>query len=274
MLICIRDTDTKKEKNMDPIKIAGIVGGGASLVGEGLNYFQQQQQLKYMKEAQKTTWNREDNAAQRRVADLKAAGLSPTLAAGSAASTSAPIKVNAPQVNSQAVSQATQNAMNLLQQKQNIAKTKAEINYTNAQADKARSEANVLQGTETQRIETAISQNKYLKDSLQDRLNTVIRQAETATHTRDSAEAKAQVDQLDASWKQQLENYLTETSGRWTEHAKYISNNPYVMNQMILALDQELKNHDIGIYKKLPFPSGVLGNTINATTGLVGRAIR
>ena len=55
-----------------------------------LNYKAEQENLAWQREAQGITWSREDNAVQRRVADLKAAGLSPVLAAGSAASSSAP----------------------------------------------------------------------------------------------------------------------------------------------------------------------------------------
>lgn len=83
---------------MDPVTGGMLAMGGLSTIAniftnqKNLDY--QKEQLDYMKGVQQQTWQREDNAVQRRVADLQAAGLSPVLAAGSAASTSAPIKVD------------------------------------------------------------------------------------------------------------------------------------------------------------------------------------
>lgn len=134
---------------------------GAQLYGSRLNYRAQQAQgqMQYqvaqqnlaeeranreqMLSLQREAWEREDNAVARRVADLKASGLSPVLAAGSAASTMSPIRTDAPQMDDTfahtigrrgeilgetlpGVMGIVSQAMALNQQEQTIAKTKAE----------------------------------------------------------------------------------------------------------------------------------------------------
>lgn len=87
--------------------------------------------LEYQKGVQQTTWNREDNAVQRRVADLRQAGLSPVLAAGSAASSSAPIQVSTPQKQANKAPNISESALMYL----NIAKMQADISRTSAEND-------------------------------------------------------------------------------------------------------------------------------------------
>ncbi len=62
-----------------------------------LNYQLQNENLAYQKDLQQIMFGREDNAVQRRVSDLRKAGLSPVLAAGSAASAGPVISTSAPQ---------------------------------------------------------------------------------------------------------------------------------------------------------------------------------
>ena len=91
----------------------GLLGDIANV---GLGLANQQ----WMRQAQQNTWEREDNAVQRRVADLQKAGLNPVLAAGSAAQASSPINTQAPQWGGTAGDKA-QLVQGLIQGKKNIA---------------------------------------------------------------------------------------------------------------------------------------------------------
>lgn len=82
--------DMQKRTNQQNFQLAQNIANN--------NYDQQVAKLEWDKQAQQTTWNREDSAVQRRAADLQAAGLSKTLAAGGAAQTSAPVHIEAPQM--------------------------------------------------------------------------------------------------------------------------------------------------------------------------------
>ena len=105
---------------------------------EGKNYAQQKQVFEWQKSVQETNWQREDNAVQRRVADLKNAGLSPVLAAGSAAQSGPPVSVTAPQRQPTPVIDKALQVMALMRQHVDISRTEAETDAIMAQAERTR----------------------------------------------------------------------------------------------------------------------------------------
>lgn len=120
---------------LSAIGAGAMVGGG--ILGSFLNYKSQQDTNALNKDLTREAWARDDNAVQRRVADLTAAGLSPTLAAGSAASTTQPIKAVAPTVDMTGTMSGLQQFGQLGKLNADIAHTEADTKLVQDQANKA-----------------------------------------------------------------------------------------------------------------------------------------
>ena len=88
---------------MDFDLLGGLTAGSTlagtvdSIITNKKNFDLQKDNLAYQKDLQNKIFEREDNAVQRRVADLVSAGLSPTLAAGSSAGAGSVVSTSAPQ---------------------------------------------------------------------------------------------------------------------------------------------------------------------------------
>ena len=105
---------------------------------EQQNFGQQKNVFEWQKAVQEKNWEREDNAVQRRVADLKNAGLSPVLAAGSAAQSGPPVSVTAPQRQRTPAIETAAQVMAMMRQQVDISRTEAETDAIMAQAERTR----------------------------------------------------------------------------------------------------------------------------------------
>ncbi len=151
-----------------PLIIGAAAGGISSLVGSGIaahnankinqaNLQSQRELLDWQKSAQHMTWSREDNAVQRRMSDMRLAGISPHAAAGGAAQSSGPVSMKAPQrdatlpIKNQANMQATINSF------ANIAQTLAQTQVLNATGQIKSHEADIVGSTKNYTIDSAKS---------------------------------------------------------------------------------------------------------------------
>lgn len=114
--------------------VGGLANVGSTIAGtvdsiktNKENLALQKDNLAYQKDLQKELFAREDNAVQRRVADLKAAGLSPTLAAGSSAGAGSVVSTSAPQKKSNLESYLALASVGTALAQQQKAQTEADI---------------------------------------------------------------------------------------------------------------------------------------------------
>lgn len=112
----------------DLVNVGSTISGTVSNIKTNQdNLALQKDNLAYQKDLQKTIFAREDNAVQRRVADLKAAGLSPTLAAGSSAGAGSVVSTSAPQKKSNLESYLALASVGTALAQQQKAQTEADI---------------------------------------------------------------------------------------------------------------------------------------------------
>lgn len=114
--------------------VGGLANVGSTIAGtvsniktNKENLALQKENLAYQKDLQNTIFQREDNAVQRRVADLKASGLSPTLAAGSSAGAGSVVSTSAPQKKSDLESYLALASVGTALAQQQKAQTEADI---------------------------------------------------------------------------------------------------------------------------------------------------
>jgi hypothetical protein len=129
--------------------IGGLIGAGTAAYNAAKqeeinekNWERQQQvnqqNIDFQREQNDLTRAREDNAIQRRVADLKASGLNPLLAAGQGAA-SAPL--TAPRSETSTMEAHKFNEAAMMGATLDAAKAQTEINYMKAQTEKTKAEA-------------------------------------------------------------------------------------------------------------------------------------
>lgn len=101
-----------------------------------LNAYQQYRENQYQHGIQQDIFDREDNAIQRRIADLKAAGLNPILAAGQGAGAGAVVQTKAPQLDSNFAT----DAMNMMKQEADISTSESNKRLIDQQIEKTKAD--------------------------------------------------------------------------------------------------------------------------------------
>lgn len=239
--------------------VTGVASAGAGIANTVLGF----KNYDYMKDMQQEAWKREDTAVQRRMADLEAAGLSKTLAAGSGASTSGPIRLEAPQVSEgiaesipKAISQAAA-VTQMMRQRKEIDQTAAQTKLLEAQTTKAQAETDFMRSNNPQILQRQELENVKLSRTLEDSIKSLNLDVQRKGFEQTQQEYTKRLNAAkvsDAEWRNTLQVMNRENIGLGIDLKK----------KSLLAKDltmkyqeyvNDLKRHDTEWYKEVGLPS-------------------
>lgn len=200
-------------------------------------------------ELQHEAWRREDQAVQRRAADLRAAGISPLLAAGQSATSMAPVKLERPQNTGHRIPHhfdlsGVGEAM--LRMRDDFATSRAQRELIRAQTNATNAQA------EATRISAGYAQDSW--DVRLSQLESSVRlQGEQTTMLRLQQEHQQLMNKFapDANHGVVLDNLRKEIENSVRERQLHNQISQQQMDLLSVDLANQLLEHQIDIYRRL-----------------------